>query len=176
MKRRDLLKILGVSSSTMAFKNCFIERVPGKMFPYVHGSDHVIAGRPTFYATTCRECPAGCGMIVKTREGRALKAEGNPDHPINRGKLCPRGQASLQGLYNPQRYRNPLAKKLGPGQAPMHESIEWDDALGRIALIVPTWYSTLFGAYMFIMGAFGALAMMTSSESVVLNSLRLRKM
>ena len=49
--------------------------------------DGVTPGVPTWYASTCRECPAGCGIHVKTREGRVIKVEGNPDSPVNRGKL-----------------------------------------------------------------------------------------
>jgi anaerobic selenocysteine-containing dehydrogenase len=40
-------------------------------------------------------CPPGCGTVVRTMNGRALKIEGNPEHPLNRGKLCARGQAGL---------------------------------------------------------------------------------
>jgi molybdopterin-containing oxidoreductase family iron-sulfur binding subunit len=42
------------------------------------------------YASTCLECSSGCGLHVKTREGRPIKLEGNPEHPINRGRLCAR--------------------------------------------------------------------------------------
>ncbi len=45
-------------------------------------------GNSTYYATTCKECPAGCGLIVRTQEGRAIKIEGNPDHPVNKGKYA----------------------------------------------------------------------------------------
>ncbi|HEY2851178.1 MAG TPA: molybdopterin-dependent oxidoreductase, partial [Gemmatimonadaceae bacterium] len=70
-------------------------------------------GVSTYYASTCRECSAGCGVIIETRDGRAIKAEGNPDHPVNHGALCGRGQAALQGLYNPDRYRDPMTREGG---------------------------------------------------------------
>jgi molybdopterin-containing oxidoreductase family iron-sulfur binding subunit len=88
-----------------------------------------VAGEPTIYATTCRECPAGCGMHVWNREGRAVKAEGSPEHPISRGGLCARGQSSLQGLYDPDRIKTPLRRgddgKLVPS--------DWASALAAIA-------------------------------------------
>ena len=71
----------------------------------------MVTGQPTWYASTCRECPAGCGILAKNREGRVVKLEGNPFHPINGGKLCMRGQAALQGLYNPDRLKTPLLKE-----------------------------------------------------------------
>ncbi len=66
---------------------------------------------------------------MRTREGRAVKLEGNPEHPINRGRLCSRGQASLQGLYNPGRIRAPMARAANGGFV----EITWDDAIARLA-------------------------------------------
>ncbi|MEW6512306.1 MAG: molybdopterin-dependent oxidoreductase, partial [Bacteroidota bacterium] len=77
--------------------------------------EEIIPGRSVWYATVCRECPAGCGMTVRVREGRATKAEGNPLHPVNQGALCARGQASLQGLYNPDRIQMPLLRNAAGG-------------------------------------------------------------
>jgi len=76
-----------------------------KLIPYVHPPKYPKPGEWAFFATTCRECPAGCGMLMYHRDGRVTKAEGNPLHPINRGKLCIRGQSSVQGQYDPERLR-----------------------------------------------------------------------
>ena len=73
----------------------------------------MVPGMATWYASTCRECPAGCGVLAKNREGRIVKVEGNPLHPINQGSLCIRGQAALQGIYNPDRIKTPLLKEGG---------------------------------------------------------------
>jgi molybdopterin-containing oxidoreductase family iron-sulfur binding subunit len=81
-----------------------------KLIPLLRPQHDLLPGTTTYFATTCRECPAGCGMLVANREGRVIKCEGNPDHPINHGKLCSRGQAALQGLYDPDRLRTPLQK------------------------------------------------------------------
>src|SRR4029078_6321886 len=88
-----------------------------------------IPGVATGDASTCTECDAGCGLHVRTREGRAVKLEGNPEHPINQGKLCSRGQAALQGLYNPGRLKGPMAR----GAAGKLLEITWDDAIARLA-------------------------------------------
>ncbi|MFQ5847244.1 MAG: molybdopterin-dependent oxidoreductase [Candidatus Methylomirabilales bacterium] len=109
VNRRDFFKILGIGGGTAAMVGCSAQP-PETLIPYVVPPDEIIPGQATWYATVCRECPAGCGMLVKTMEGRAIKVEGNPDHPVNRGRLCARGQASLQGLYNPDRLRQPQRK------------------------------------------------------------------
>jgi len=76
------------------------------------------------YATLCRECPAGCGVIARHRDGRVTKLEGNPDHPIGRGALCARGQAALGGLYDPDRIQTPVVRRAGGGLEP----ISWEQA------------------------------------------------
>ena len=72
-----------------------------------------MTGSPAWYASTCRECPAGCGVIAKNREGRVIKLEGNPLHPVNRGKLCMRGQAALQSALPPRPPEDPAREGEG---------------------------------------------------------------
>lgn len=93
----------------------------------VKAPEGMVTGNATWYATTCRECPAGCGVLVKNREGRAVKLEGHPDHPVNQGKLCARGQAALQGLYHPERIGQPLLRSRDGWQA-----ISYAQALAEI--------------------------------------------
>ena len=112
VKRRDFLKVVGVSGVAAAAAGCYSDKVE-KLIPYVASPDNTVPGVSSYYATTCRECAAGCGLLVETRDGRAIKAEGNPDHPVNRGALCGRGQSALQGLYNPDRFRGPMAREGG---------------------------------------------------------------
>ncbi|MEO6057299.1 MAG: molybdopterin-dependent oxidoreductase [Gemmatimonadales bacterium] len=129
MDRRKFLTVLGVSGGgALALSGCSTSRVE-KLVPYLVQSEDQIPGVSTYYASTCTECAAGCGVHVRTREGRAVKLEGNPEHPVNRGTLCSRGQASLQGLYNPGRIKAPMAR--GPGGA--FVEISWDDAIARLA-------------------------------------------
>lgn len=108
MKRRTFLKLAGMGSLSVA-AGCTSK--PEKyLYSRVHAPDDMVTGKPSWYASTCRECPAGCGIVAKNREGRVIKIEGNPLHPINQGKLCMRGQAALQGIYNPDRIKTPLLR------------------------------------------------------------------
>ena len=102
---------------------CSSEKVE-KLIPYLVSPDQTVPGVSSYYASTCRECSAACGIVAETRDGRTIKLEGNPEHPVNRGALCARGQAALQGLYNPDRHRGPLVRRNG-----RLESIGWDEAL-----------------------------------------------
>src|SRR3989449_10661576 len=117
MDRRRFLTVLGATGGgALALSGCSTSRVE-KLVPYLVQSEDQIPGVATWYASTCTECDAGCGVHVRTREGRAVKLEGNPEHPVNQGKLCSRGQASLQGLYNPRRIRAPMARSADGGFA-----------------------------------------------------------
>jgi anaerobic selenocysteine-containing dehydrogenase/Fe-S-cluster-containing dehydrogenase component len=129
MNRRKFLRVLSVTGGgAAAMSGCSTEQVE-KLIPYLVPVEDQIPGIATYYASTCRDCPAGCGVHVRVREGRAVKVEGNPDHPVNRGKLCARAQTSLQGTYNPDRIRQPLARAADGG----FEPTTWDDALARVA-------------------------------------------
>ncbi len=126
--RRRFLTVLSAGGGALAVSGCSTDRVE-RLVPYLVQSEDQIPGVPTWYASTCTECPTGCGVHVRTREGRAVKLEGNPEHPVNKGKLCSRGQAALQGLYNPGRVRSPMLR--GPDGT--FKAITWDDAIGRLA-------------------------------------------
>ncbi|WP_244083781.1 4Fe-4S dicluster domain-containing protein [Desulforhabdus sp. TSK] len=95
------------------------------LIPYIVPTDDIIPGQATWYATTCRECPAGCGILAKNRDGHVIKVEGNPLHPVNAGKLCSRGQASLHGLYNPDRFSGPHKMTASGEPVP----ISWDEGM-----------------------------------------------
>ena len=122
MKRRDFLKIVGSSAGAVAAAGC--GQAPERILPYVIPPDNLIPGVASWFSTVCRECPAGCGVIARNREGRVVKLEGNPDHPVNRGALCIRGQAALQGLYNPDRLRGPMRRDASGALKP----VKWEEA------------------------------------------------
>ncbi|HEX2249164.1 MAG TPA: molybdopterin-dependent oxidoreductase, partial [Gemmatimonadales bacterium] len=129
MDRRRFLTVLGVSGGgAVALGGCSTERVE-KLIPYLVQAEDQVPGVATWYASSCTECSTGCGVHVRTREGRAVKLEGNPEHPINRGRLCSRGQAALQGLYNPGRLTGPMAR----GADGKLQPITWDDAIKRLS-------------------------------------------
>jgi molybdopterin-containing oxidoreductase family iron-sulfur binding subunit len=134
IKRRDFLKVLGLTGASTGLVGCAQEPAK-KLIPYLVQPEEIIPGIPNWYASACRECPAGCGVHVKVREGRPIKVEGNPDHPVNAGRLCARGQASLQGLYNPDRITSPLRRVEGTDE---FEPISWDEAESVLAGMLRT--------------------------------------
>jgi molybdopterin-containing oxidoreductase family iron-sulfur binding subunit len=109
---------------SLSFAPGCTSRPEKNLFSLVEAPEDMVTGRATWYASTCRECPAGCGILAKNREGRVVKVEGNPLHPINRGRLCMRGQASLQGVYNPDRIKKPLLRNHDGWQALSFEEAE----------------------------------------------------
>jgi anaerobic selenocysteine-containing dehydrogenase/Fe-S-cluster-containing dehydrogenase component len=128
--RRGFLKLAGASAGPAAAAGCS-DHVE-KLIPYVVQPEEVTPGIPVWYASTCRECPVGCGVHVKTREGRPIKLEGNPEHPINRGRLCAKAQASVERTYHPDRYHGPQRRGAG-GQL---EAVSWDEAIAQVAAVI----------------------------------------
>ena len=127
LDRRDFLKLVGVSAGGAAAIGCS-DHVE-KLIPYVVQPEEITPGVAVFYSSTCLECPAGCGLHVRTRESRPVKLEGNPDHPVNRGALCARGQAGIGRTYHPGRFRGPLRREADGTLRP----IGWDEATKTLA-------------------------------------------
>jgi molybdopterin-containing oxidoreductase family iron-sulfur binding subunit len=129
MERREFLQLLGIFSGAAILPGCGENRNTGKLISYLVPPDEgVVPGEASYLPSTCGECPAGCGLTVRIREGRAVKLEGRPGHPINDGGLCMRGQAALWRLYHPERLRRPL-RRDGDGQ---FQPISWDEALTMV--------------------------------------------
>jgi len=122
IKRRDFLKVIGAGGAGASVFGCTTERVE-KLLPFVVPDEDITPGVATWYATVCGECPASCGVWVRAREGRVVKVEGNPEHPISGGALCSRGYSSVQGLYNPDRLTSPMLRGSDGFSA-----IGWDEA------------------------------------------------
>jgi anaerobic selenocysteine-containing dehydrogenase/Fe-S-cluster-containing dehydrogenase component len=127
ISRRAFLKISAAAGLGAAVDGC--KPAPPQLIPYVSPEPGEIPGKPVFFRTACHECDSGCGVVARVREGRAIKLEGNPDHPINAGALCARGQAALQGVYNPDRLAAPLIRDGKGSAAPLN----WEKALDRLA-------------------------------------------
>ncbi len=105
--RRDFLKAAGFTFAIATAAGC--SRAPiQKAIPLLNQPEQIIPGRSFYYATTCGGCSAGCGVVAKVRDGRPVKLEGNPQHALSQGGLCAAGQASILGLYDAQRLKNPL--------------------------------------------------------------------
>ncbi|HBH02325.1 MAG TPA: molybdopterin-binding oxidoreductase [Candidatus Rokubacteria bacterium] len=125
MKRRDFFKLVGATGAAAATAGC--QAATEHILPLVVPNEQLVPGVASWFATVCRECPAGCGVLARNREGRVVKLEGNPDHPVSQGALCIRGQAALQGLYHPDRFPGPLVRdggRLAPAS--------WEDAQKRL--------------------------------------------
>jgi MoCo/4Fe-4S cofactor protein with predicted Tat translocation signal len=106
MSRKQFLALL-TASAAFAAAGCSNYRDRGEIVPYSKKPEEVTPGVPNYYASTCNGCSQSCGILVKTREGRPIKIDGNPDHPVNRGKICATGHASILNLYDPFRLRGP---------------------------------------------------------------------
>jgi Fe-S-cluster-containing dehydrogenase component len=106
ISRKQFLGLLAASAA-FATAGCTNYRDKGEIVPYTKKPEEITPGVANYYASTCTGCSQACGTLIKTREGRPVKIDGNPDHPTNKGKLCARGQASILGLYDPARLRSP---------------------------------------------------------------------
>ncbi len=128
--RRTFLKLTGVGAASAAvyeagLKAHSLEAGPDGTYPVVAG------GNEHWAATVCQQCPGGCGLLVRVVDGRAVKVEGNPLHPINKGKVCPKAQAGLQVLYDPDRIKGPM-RRVGQRGTNQWESVTWDEAISRV--------------------------------------------
>ncbi|MCC7176244.1 MAG: 4Fe-4S dicluster domain-containing protein [Bryobacterales bacterium] len=122
--RRGFLKAAGFSFASAWLAAC--SRAPEqKALPFLEEPEGIIPGKSYWYASTCAACPAACGLLVKTRDGRPIKLEGNPGHPLSQGGLCAVGQASILGLYDSRRLKGPVAA----GKSATWEEV--DRELGR---------------------------------------------
>lgn len=133
LDRRDFLKVMGVGGVAASVAACdgpsYITSEQGaeQVIPYLSPEEYVIPGKGVWYASTCLQCPAGCGVRGRVREGRVLKLEGNPDTSLNAGKLCQMGQAGLQNHYNPDRVTAPMIRDGGA-----LKEATWEQALALI--------------------------------------------
>jgi menaquinone reductase, molybdopterin-binding-like subunit len=144
MQRRDFLKITAAGGATAALEGC--GNPDHQLIRFIPEED-LLPGIATWKPSICTLCPAGCGTLVRVMQGEAevvrnghlgilkmglaKKIEGNPAHPVNQGKLCPRGQAALQVTYHPDRIKSPLQRtgQRGSGQ---FKEITWDEAIKQL--------------------------------------------
>jgi anaerobic selenocysteine-containing dehydrogenase len=145
MERRDFIKISALSGVMATLEGC---RSAEKQLIRFVPEEELVPGIATIKLSVCTLCSAGCGLLVRVMQGEAevvrrgqngliemglaKKLEGNPQHPVNHGKLCARGQAGLQVLYHPDRITHPI-KRTGPRGSGEFQQITWDDALKEVA-------------------------------------------
>ena len=153
MERRTFLKLSAMGGTGFALEGCsekanqIIRFIPDEV---------LVPGVAVWRPSICTQCSAGCGILVRVMEGDAevvrkgqfgvvrmglaKKLEGSPQHPVNHGKLCPRGHAGLQVTYNPDRIQQPLTRVGQRGSGKFAE-ISWDDAIrelvSRLSPLIP---------------------------------------
>jgi anaerobic selenocysteine-containing dehydrogenase len=145
MDRRNFFKILSATSAG-AMGGC--GKKADKLIPLLVPEHEVVPGLEQWRPAVCVECAAGCGTLVRIMEGvrtverngepfreriaAVKKIEGNPLDPISGGRLCARGQASVQSLYHPDRLRGPMRRSGQRGQA-RFAPVSWEEALSQAA-------------------------------------------
>ena len=144
MDRRSFIKLTAVSGTTAALASC--GDPDHQLIRFVPDED-IIPGQAVWKPSVCPLCPSGCGLTVRVmdadadvvRNGKAgllhilaaKKLEGNPNHPVNRGGLCARGQAGIQVTYHPDRITQPLKRKGNRGDG-AYEAITWEAAIAEV--------------------------------------------
>lgn len=135
VSRRDFLKLsgTGLAATTLGLNLSPLEARAEEL--------SIRYARET--TTICPYCAVGCGMIVHTLGGNVINIEGDPDHPINEGSLCPKGSSIYQLRDNKARITKPLYR--APGATEWKE-VSWDWALDEIAKKVKKTRDTSFVA------------------------------
>ncbi len=113
--RREFMKLMAASTAMLGASAC-TRRPVENIIPYVKKPEEIIPGVANWYASTCSECESNCGILVKTREGRPIKVEGNENHPSSQGGLCARGQASVLNLYDADRLQTSVSNSRMPNR------------------------------------------------------------
>lgn len=144
MDRRSFIKLTAITGTSATLASCgnpenqFIRFVP---------DEDIVPGVAVWKPSVCPMCASGCGLTVRVmdadadvvrggqagivRIAAAKKLEGSPDHPVNHGGLCARGQASIQLTYHPDRITQPL-KRSGTRGDGRYDAVSWDDALAEL--------------------------------------------
>jgi menaquinone reductase, molybdopterin-binding-like subunit len=144
MDRRDFIKLTAVTGTSATLASCgnpehqLIRFVP---------DDELVPGVAEWKPSVCPLCRAGCGLTVRVMEAEAevvrngqqgvvkiaaaKKLEGQANHPINQGGLCPRGQAAIQITYHPDRLTQPM-KRTGARGTGGFTPVSWDEAIAEL--------------------------------------------
>ncbi|HEY2859697.1 MAG TPA: 4Fe-4S dicluster domain-containing protein [Terracidiphilus sp.] len=106
--RRDFLSLMGFTVAAASLSGCRAK--VQYAVPLVSGTDQLIPGVANLYATTCGGCPSACSLLVKQRDGRPIKVDGNEQSTLFGGGTCATGQATVLSLYDGERLSGPLWK------------------------------------------------------------------
>ena len=122
LSRREFVRLMGASLALAGLAGCAFQPAE-KILPYVEQPENLIPGKPLFYATAMTMGGYGIGVLAESHSGRPVKLEGNPQHPASQGASDPWTQASLLGLYDPERSQTILRR--GEGSS-------WDSFTGEL--------------------------------------------
>ena len=144
MERRTFLNFTILSGAALALEGCSDRAT--QLVRFIPEED-LVPGVAIWKPGVCAMCSAGCGIQVRVMEGDAevvrngqfgsskwdlaKKLAGNPEHPVNHGKLCARGEAGLQVTFNPDRIKHPL-KRAGQRGSGQFTQVSWDEALQEL--------------------------------------------
>ncbi len=145
MDRRDFIKLTAVTGAGATLAAGCGDAAP-QLIRFIP-DDELVPGVAEWKPGVCPLCSAGCGLTVRVMEAEAevvrngqagvvkiaaaKKLEGQADHPINHGGLCPRGQAAIQITYHPDRITQPL-KRSGPRFTGELKAVSWDEAIADL--------------------------------------------
>ena len=145
MDRRNFFKIVSTVSAGAATSACGSKT--NQRIPLLVSEHEIVPGEEQWHKAVCTECGAGCGTLARVmaservvdRGGKQFrqriaaikKIEGDPDDAVSGGRLCARGQAALQGIYNPDRLRGPMMRSGERGKGEF-KSVSWDEAIAAV--------------------------------------------
>src|SRR5262245_27694321 len=146
MDRRSFIKLTAVTGGATAIAACSTGSPENELIRFIPDED-LTPGIAEIKNGVCPICRAGCGTTVRVMQGDAevvrngqrgvmtmslaKKLEGNTTHPISQGGLCPRGQASIQITYHPDRLIQPLKRRGARGRGD-YQPISWDAAIAEL--------------------------------------------
>ncbi|RMF32266.1 MAG: hypothetical protein D6752_00465 [Candidatus Nitrosothermus koennekii] len=128
LTRREFVKLSGLVTvgTLVSYKARSISSFAEDMLqPYLNPMEE------RFIPSVCLQCPAGCGILVRVVNGKAVKIEGNPLSPLNRGGVCPKAHIGLHILYDPDRIKGPMIRN--ERKSNNWKSISWKEAIRIVA-------------------------------------------
>ena len=181
MDRRNFFKILSATSAG-AMAGCGAKT--DKLIPLLVSEHEIVPGEEQWHPAVCAECDAGCATLVRVMEGVRVverhgeqvreriaaikKIEGNPLDPISGGRLCARGQASVQSLYHPDRLSGPM-KRSGQRGEGRFAAVSWDEVIGQTAEAIARTRTVSPAGIVFVTGSLAgtrSLAVQRFMESI----------
>jgi anaerobic selenocysteine-containing dehydrogenase len=123
--RRTFMQAVGVTTAAAAVARGRLATADGPLDDF----ERWATPEEILIPSICQQCPGGCGLIARTLDGQLAGIAGNPQHPVNRGALCPKAYGALQLLYDPERLKGPMVRDRESGR---FRPVEWDEALRRV--------------------------------------------